>query len=44
MLRVTGLERPNAKALRKALRKATRTGKAIGAETGRMEALRVLTP
>ena len=43
-IRVSGLERPNATALRKALRKATRTGKAIGAETGRMEALRVLTP
>jgi hypothetical protein len=43
-IRVTGLERPNAKALRKALRKAARTGKAIGAETGRSEALRVLTP
>ena len=42
--RVTGLERPNAKALRKALRKAARTGKAIGAETGRTEALRVLIP
>ena len=43
-IRVSGLERPNAKALRKALRKAARTGKAIGAETGTSTALRALNP